>query len=188
MNDTRDETTQGSAQHRTRPASAQVIILPQLTNSYLWGKPTPRKKTRSRRTHTSWAPRLSVRAPRAVDLEVALLAERRARGRDGQRMRFAASSSVDLGQHAGAAFASDGGRRCEVRRRAARPVDELIAGNPARRASCAARRQLERGRAGERRAHRRLAGQAGLLRRLAGQAGLQQQLKLLLQQQLCCTL
>ena len=64
-----------------------------------------------------------MRAPRAVDLEVALLAERRARGRDGQRMRFAASSSVDLGQHAGAAFASDGGRRCEVRRRAARPVD-----------------------------------------------------------------
>ena len=63
--------------------------------------------------------RLSARAPRAVDLEVALLAERRARGRDGQRMRFAASSSVDLGQHAGAAFASDGGRRCEVRRRAA---------------------------------------------------------------------
>ena len=45
---------------------------------------------------------------------------------------------------------------------------QSIAGNSARRASCAARRQLERGRAGERRAHRRLAGQAGLLRRLAG--------------------
>ena len=64
------------------------IILPQVTNSYLQGKPTPRKKTRSRRTRPRGrALRLSVRAPRAVDLEVALLAERHARGRDGQRMR-----------------------------------------------------------------------------------------------------
>ena len=37
-----------------------------------------------------------MRAPRAVDLELALLAERRARGRDGQRMRSAATSTVDL--------------------------------------------------------------------------------------------
>ena len=40
---------------------------------------------------------MSARAPRAVDLEVALLAllaERRARGRDGQRVRFAATGAV----------------------------------------------------------------------------------------------
>ena len=36
------------------------------------------------------------RGPSTVDLEVALLAERRARGRDGQRMRSAATSTVDL--------------------------------------------------------------------------------------------
>ena len=42
----------------------------------------------------SCALRLSVRAPRAVDLEVALLAERRVRGRDWQRMRFAAIGLV----------------------------------------------------------------------------------------------
>ena len=35
----------------------------------------------------SWAPHLNARAEGSVDLEVALLAERRARGRDGQRMR-----------------------------------------------------------------------------------------------------
>ena len=125
------------------------------------GEAYPEKKNAFASHPRGRALRLSARAPRAVDLEVALLAERRARGRDGQRMRFAASSSVDLGQHAGAAFASDGGRRCEVRRRAARPVDRR---EQRRRASCAARRQLERGRAGEWRAHRRLAGQAGLLR------------------------
>ena len=45
---------------------------------------------------------------------------------------------------------------------------QTIAGRSARRASCAARRQFGRGRAGERRAHRRLAGKVGLLRRLAG--------------------
>ena len=57
-----------------------------------------REKTRKTRTRPAQGPRpkgaelgprLSAHAPRAVDLEVALLAERRARGRDGQRMRFA---------------------------------------------------------------------------------------------------
>ena len=54
----------------------------------------PRRKKREKlagqpKGAHSCALRLSAHAPRAVDLEVALLAERRARGRDGQRMRFA---------------------------------------------------------------------------------------------------
>ena len=60
------------------------------------GEAYPEKKNAfaSHRTPRGMALRLSVRAPRAVDLEVALLAERRVRGRDWQRMRFAAIGLV----------------------------------------------------------------------------------------------
>ena len=49
----------------------------------------PREKKRDRVAHQSWGrPAFErARAEGSVDLEVALLAERRARGRDGQRMR-----------------------------------------------------------------------------------------------------
>ena len=57
-------------------------------NRYLWGKPTPRTKTRSRARPPELRPSFErARTEGSVDLEVALLAERRARGRDGQRMR-----------------------------------------------------------------------------------------------------
>ena len=76
-----------------------ITILPQLTTV---GEAYPEKKNasnlpaRSPELGPSLArkslifegrARLSARAPWTVDLEVALLAERRARGRDGQRMR-----------------------------------------------------------------------------------------------------
>ena len=56
----------------------------------------PREKKRDRVAHQSWGrPAFErARAEGSVDLEVALLAERRARGGDGQRMRFAAIGSV----------------------------------------------------------------------------------------------
>ena len=67
-------------------------ILPQVTTVTCRGS-LPREKKRDRVAHSpelgapSWAPHLNARAEGSVDLEVALLAERRARGRDGQRMR-----------------------------------------------------------------------------------------------------
>ena len=78
-------------------------------------------------------------------MEVALLAERRARGRDGQRMRFAASTAPWI-------LASMLALRSQVMeaagaRSGVEQPGQSIAGNSARRASCAARRQLERGRA-----------------------------------------
>ena len=84
---------------------------------YLQGKPTPRKKNAFASHPRGSALRLSAHAPRAVDLEVALLAERRARGRDGQRMRspqLARCSRDQIRLRMAAALARGRGSGCEV--------------------------------------------------------------------------
>ena len=95
------------------------LILPQLTT----GKTPPRKKCqRGRRLSRApcGAPRLNVALARLVDLKAVLLAETRARGPDGSRMRSPqlVRCSRDqvrrrMGQH-GAALARGRGGGCEV--------------------------------------------------------------------------